>query len=123
MFKINREGYYNCASCVYVGDSIPCQKAEHVCMEGSYGYFVNDEVEPPQSLETEDALSVQVGGGHYKDFKIQPVEFCQKNQLNCCETNIVKYACRHGAKGGAEDVRKIIHYAKLLLLLDYGEKE
>ena len=66
-------------------------------------------------------LDVQVGGGHYKDFEIQPIEFSHLNRLNSCETNIIKYACRHQAKGGAEDVKKIIHYAQLLLKLEYGE--
>jgi len=67
-------------------------------------------------------LAEQVGGGHYKAMPIQPVEFCQKNRLGYCEANIVKYACRHRGKGKAEDVRKIIHYAQLLLQLEYEEK-
>lgn len=67
------------------------------------------------------ASNVQVGGGHYKDFPIQPAEYCQKNKLDWCEANIVKYASRHASKNGAEDVRKIIHYAELLLEWNYGE--
>lgn len=69
----------------------------------------------------ENPLDVQVGGEHYKDMPIQPVEFIQRNGLRCCEANIVKYACRHRMKGGKEDVKKIIHYAKLLLELEYNE--
>ena len=66
------------------------------------------------------ALDRQVGGKHYKAFKIQPIEFCMANELNYCEANIVKYACRHHMKGGLEDVEKIIHYAELLKELVYG---
>lgn len=38
---------------------------------------------------------------------------------------IIKYACRHGRKngeGGVKDVKKIIHYAELLLELDYANE-
>lgn len=67
------------------------------------------------------ALEKQVGGMHYKQYPIQPVEFCQKNGLNAIESSIVKYAVRHRDKGGKEDVEKIIHYAKLLLELEYAD--
>lgn len=68
----------------------------------------------------ESALDVQVGGGHYKDLPIQPVEYCQKNGLTYCESNIVKYVSRHKSKNGAEDIKKVIHYAQLILQLEYG---
>lgn len=64
-------------------------------------------------------LSQQVGGNHYKDCKIQPTEYIHANQLPFIEGCIVKYATRHKKKNGAEDVRKIIHYAKILLKLEY----
>jgi len=67
-----------------------------------------------------NALDMQVGGRHYKDFAIQPIEFAMANELNYCEANIVKYACRHHMKGGVEDVNKIIHYAELLKEIVYG---
>lgn len=66
------------------------------------------------------ASARQVGGAHYKRMAIQPAEFCQRNRLPWCEANIVKYACRHKLKGGAQDVRKIIHYAELLLEYEYA---
>jgi hypothetical protein len=66
-------------------------------------------------------LNVQVGGTHYKDLAIQPIEFAMANELNYCEANIVKYACRHHMKGGIQDVDKIIHYAELLKELVYGQ--
>ena len=66
------------------------------------------------------ALDVQVGGGHYKSLPVQPVEYCQKNGLNYCEANIVKYVSRHKEKNGAEDIKKVIHYAQLILQLEYG---
>lgn len=68
------------------------------------------------------AKDEQVGGDHYKSLAIQPAEFIHKNGLGYLEGNIVKYASRHRQKGGAQDVRKIIHYAELLLEMEYGEK-
>jgi hypothetical protein len=68
------------------------------------------------------ALHHQEGGNHYKDMKIQPVEFITANQLGFLEGNVVKYICRHHAKNGAEDIRKAIHYCELLLATKYGEK-
>jgi hypothetical protein len=72
----------------------------------------------PEAIKASDD---QVGGNHYKTMAIQPAEYCQRNKLNWCESNIIKYASRHASKNGAEDVRKIIHYAKLLLEWDYNK--
>ena len=69
------------------------------------------------------ALETQVGGGHYKKYKIQPVEFCQKNGLNYCESNVIKYICRHKDKNGLQDLEKAMHYIQLLIELEYKEKE
>ena len=67
-------------------------------------------------------LENQVGGSHYKHFKIQPIEFCQLNNLNFCESSIIKYACRWDKKGKPEeDLKKIIHLAEILLEL-YGNR-
>ena len=38
------------------------------------------------------------------------------------EGNIVKYITRHKAKGQKADVEKVIHYAELLIQLEYPEK-
>lgn len=67
------------------------------------------------------ALEVQVGGGHYKRFKIQPVEFCYANDFDVCVSNIIKYVTRHKFKGGLQDLEKAKHYIDLLIQLEYGE--
>lgn len=72
---------------------------------------------------TQNALDKQVGGGHYKRFVIQPVEFCQKNKLGYCESNVIKYVVRHQFKNGVEDIKKAIHYLELLLQLEYADAE
>lgn len=68
-----------------------------------------------------DPLNEQVGGNHYKDFKIQPIEYITANDLSWCEGNVVKYISRHAKKHGVEDLKKVIHYARLAAKLDYGE--
>ena len=64
----------------------------------------------------------QVGGNHYIDFEIMPIEYISKNKLDFLEGNIIKYISRHKKKNGAEDIKKVIHYAELILELEYGEK-
>lgn len=66
------------------------------------------------------ALDTQIGGSHYKNMSIQPAEYCQRNKLSWCESNVVKYASRHGQKNGIEDIKKAIHYLKLLAQMDYN---
>ena len=65
------------------------------------------------------ALDRQVGGGHYKEFVIQPGHFCQVNRIPYYEANVIKYACRHRSKNGRQDIEKAIHYLELLLEQEY----
>ena len=67
------------------------------------------------------ASDKQIGGSHYKDFKIMPIEYITQNKLDFCEGNIVKYISRHEKKNGAEDIKKVIHYAELILEQKYGK--
>ena len=55
----------------------------------------------------------QIGGSHYKFFKIQPYEFISKNKLSFFQGNVVKYVCRYLFKNKIEDLEKIIHYCQL----------
>jgi len=65
-----------------------------------------------------NALKNQVGGNHYKNMDPQPIEFIMENDLNFIQGNIVKYISRFEHKNGVEDLKKIVHYAKLGLELD-----
>jgi len=65
------------------------------------------------------ATQKQVGGSHYKDMPIQPVEYAQRNNLNFIEGCVIKYVSRHRSKNGAEDIEKAIHFLNLLLELEY----
>ncbi len=55
----------------------------------------------------------QIGGSHYKKFKIQPYEFISKNDLSFFQGNVIKYVCRYLYKNKIEDLEKIKHYCDL----------
>jgi hypothetical protein len=59
------------------------------------------------------AITRQVGGKHYKSYKIQPIEFITANNLSFIQGCVVKYICRFNSKNGKEDLDKIIHYCEM----------
>lgn len=67
----------------------------------------------------ESVFDIQEGGSHYKDRGIQPIQYCESNNLNMIESSVVKYVTRHQDKGGAEDIKKAIHLLQMRLELDY----
>ena len=66
------------------------------------------------------ATDRQVGGKHYKNFNIQPIEFITANNLNFIQGCVIKYICRYNKKNGNEDLDKVIHYCELLKELKSG---
>jgi hypothetical protein len=64
------------------------------------------------------ALDVQVAGNHYKNLKIQPVEYIHGNGIPFIEGCIIKYASRWRDKGGIKDLEKIKHFVDLLIELE-----
>ena len=70
----------------------------------------------------ENPMTMQIGGDHYKDFKIAPIEYIYKNNIPWLEANAIKYISRHRGKNGAEDLRKAKHYIDILLKWEYGEE-
>lgn len=70
---------------------------------------------------TEDTFEKQVGGTHYKQFKIQPAVYSEENGLSFLEGNVVKYVTRHQHKGGIADLEKAIHCLELLKEIHYHD--
>lgn len=66
----------------------------------------------------ETALEVQVGGAHYKDMPIQPVEFIHRNGIGFCEGCAIKYLARWRSKGGLQDLQKARHFIDLLIEME-----
>lgn len=68
------------------------------------------------------ALMKQVGGSHYKDKAIQPIEYIHANKMGFCEGNVVKYITRWKEKNGVADLEKAKHYIELLIELENNKK-
>ena len=64
----------------------------------------------------------QIGGSHYKRYKIQPSIFINENKILFAEGNAVKYICRHQDKGKKQDILKAIHYLEMILERDYKDE-
>ncbi len=83
-------------------------------MKSKYSDVVSDGGLDPRN----SALDVQIGGGHYKSYAIQPVEFIHKNKIPYIEGCAIKYLCRWREKGGIEDLKKVKHYIDLLIEME-----
>lgn len=83
-------------------------------------------IDCPSPLQKDSAvvadhpLATQVGGDHYKNTKIQPIEYIQANGLDFEEGNIIKYVSRHKTKNGKKDIEKIKHYCDFIIKRDYS---
>ena len=71
-----------------------------------------------KNCDTLSALDTQVGGEHYKQLPIQPVEYIYANQIGYFEGNVIKYVSRWKSKHGISDLRKAAHYIELLIELE-----
>lgn len=60
-----------------------------------------------------DPLTTQVGGTHYSDMKMQPVELAHIRGYDCCTFSILKYVSRHRVKNGRQDLEKALHFLEL----------
>lgn len=92
----------NCIGGACMGDLLPAVK---LCRR--YGII---EDASPISPKNE-----QIGGNHYKDMPIQPIEYILANGLGYCEGNVIKYVSRYKFKNGVEDLKKARHYLDLLI--------
>lgn len=68
------------------------------------------------------ALNKQIAGNHYKDLKIQPIEYIHANGIGYLEGNAIKYLTRWRAKGGLADLEKAKHYIELLIELEFPKQ-
>lgn len=95
--------------------------ATHVCVENNSQSSLNCEIKKEDDDDKPTALDVQVGADHYKQQKIQPVEYIHANNIGFMEGNVIKYVTRHKLKNGKQDLEKAIHFLQMLIELEYGE--
>lgn len=62
---------------------------------------------------TENPLSKEIGGTHYKS-AYQPIELMEKVRMYACCSYIFKYVFRHKDKGKRQDLDKALHCCELL---------
>ena len=79
------------------------------------GNSINDATPQDWDRARNAAFSKQVGGNHYKDLAIQPVEYIVANNIAYLPGNAIKYVTRWETKGGVEDLRKAIHYIEMMI--------
>ena len=60
---------------------------------------------------------------HYGDSEIDVIRFCQANNLDFMQGNVIKYITRYRKKNGLEDVRKAVEYINRILADEYPEYE
>ncbi len=77
---------------------------------------------PAPAAPPKSALDVQIGGGHYKDMVIQPMEYSMKNGMDACQHTAIKYISRFRAKGGIEDLKKAKHVIDRLIEFEEAKK-
>ena len=93
-----------------MNDNRPCQRHNVYDITCQHCFVLNRvEQSEPKALDT------QVGGGHYKDMAIQPMEYSMKNGLDACQHTAIKYISRFRVKGGIEDLRKAKHVIDMLI--------
>jgi len=73
------------------------------------------------NAQLELGLGSQVGGSHYKDMAIQPMEYSIANKLDPLQHTAIKYVSRHKAKNGVEDIDKAIHCLQMIKEMQYGK--
>ena len=70
----------------------------------------------------DDPLTAQVGGDHYKNLVIQPVEYITANNLSYLQGSVIKYLTRYQDKNGVEDLQKAIHFIKMMIQEEEDKK-
>ena len=60
---------------------------------------------------------------HYGGSEIDVIDFCQANNLDFMQGNVIKYITRYRKKNGLEDVRKAVEYINRILADEYPEFE
>jgi hypothetical protein len=83
--------------------------------ESTTTHMITVPITPRPTEQATTVLGTQVGGSHYTDCAIQPIEYIWANGLGFSEGNIIKYVTRWKAKGGIKDLEKAKHHIALLI--------
>ena len=68
-----------------------------------------------------NAYNKQIGGKHYRKYKIQPAKFIMQNNISWSEGEAIVHIIRLKDKAGKEDLEKAKHYIDMIIERDYGD--
>lgn len=60
---------------------------------------------------------------HYKAFPMEPVRFCQENNLSFLQSSILKYVVRYNLKNGIEDLKKAARCLDMMMAFEEGDPD
>jgi Protein of unknwon function (DUF3310) len=111
----------SCAIC-YVhpvrDDLEPCRTCSDSLSAWQPIHETAHETTPVAEAPTQSALHRQVGGDHYKNHKIQPIEYIHANNIPFAEGCVIKYVSRWREKNGIKDLEKAKHFIEMLIELE-----
>lgn len=84
------------------------------CLCGSM-YTQRDHIVYTEENNREVSLKMVANQEHYTQFEVQPMEYCQRNKLGWCASNVVKYVSRENKKDGLKDLYKAMDYLRCLI--------
>ena len=71
-----------------------------------------------------NSWDIQIGGDHYKKYKIQPMDYSMQNGLDPLQHTIIKYVTRFRDKNQpVEDLRKARHCIDMLIDIEMQVQE
>ena len=66
----------------------------------------------------------QVGGSHYSDFPVQPIDLIGSYHLDFFEGSVIKYVARANERGDRlNDLLKARHYLNILIARAQGDED
>ena len=102
--------------CIFVLTASTLMSSAIICLDNQPVLGLPLELQEKQQEEKRmdkisSALNSQVGGSHYKDRKIQPVQYIEANELQFLEGCVVKRVTRHDKPTGKgrQDIEKGIY--------------
>ena len=132
-FKLRERPGRSCQSCVLhspsgslddvAGPCWPCSKDPARPHWAPIAVTPKKPPTPPVQTPSTNPLEVQVGGGHYKGYAIQPIEYSMANKLDACQHSVVKYVTRFRDKGAPiKDLEKARHFIDMLIAFETAKQ-
>ena len=116
----NKEDYKN-----KYNENILSYELSNYILEETKGISTNKKIEfiISSDFEIDNKEKNNIKPDHYGDSGIDVISFCQANNLDFMQGNVIKYITRYRKKNGLEDLRKAVEYINRILAAEYPEFE